>query len=114
VPDVTCFDAAADEFIMGCFDVGDDQPPTAEPGAAAVIPLPNVTEHPEPGGREPDDSNVVCRGDIVVEPPTQALVELPGSLDVGHGDDVDLEFHFESSYAGVMFLLFQASVCSRL
>ena len=24
--------------------------PTAEPGATAVIPLPNVTEHPDPGG----------------------------------------------------------------
>jgi hypothetical protein len=37
-----------------------------------------------------DDANVVCRGDIVVEPPTQAFVELLGSLDVGHGDYIDL------------------------
>ena len=37
--------------------------PTAEPGAAAVIPLPKVTEHPEPRGRELDDANVVCRSD---------------------------------------------------
>jgi hypothetical protein len=64
--------------------------PAAEPGAAAVIPLPNVTEHPEPGGRELDDANAVSWGDVVVEPPTQAPVELLGSVDVGHWDDVDL------------------------
>src|SRR5260370_10000138 len=82
--------------------------PTAEPGAAPVIPLPNVTEHPEPGGRELDDANVLCRGVIRVEPPTQELVELLGSLDVGHGDDVDLEVYGDSRYAGVRLLLFHA------
>src|SRR5260370_33068054 len=85
--------------------------PTAEPGAAPVIPLPNVTEHPEPGGRELDDANVLCRGVIRVEPPTQELVELLGSLDVGHGDDVDLEVHGDSRYAGVRLLLFHAGTC---
>jgi hypothetical protein len=55
--------------------------------------LPNVTEHPEPGRRELDDANVLCRRVVRVEPPTQELVELLGSLDVGHGDDVDLEVH---------------------
>ena len=50
VPHVTHVDATADELVMGRLDVGDDQPPSAEPGAAAVIPLPNVTEAREPGG----------------------------------------------------------------
>jgi hypothetical protein len=68
---------------------------SAEPGGAAVIPLPNVTEHPERGGRELDNANAVSRDDVVVEPPTQASVELLGSLDVGHGDDVDLQVHID-------------------
>src|SRR5260370_404379 len=85
--------------------------PTAEPGAAPVIPLPNVTEHPEPGGRELDDANVLCRGVIRVEPPTQELVELLGSLDVGHGNDVNLEVHGDSRDAGVRLLLFRAGAC---
>ena len=51
VPHLTRVDATAHEFVTGRFDVGDNQPPSAEQGAAAVIPLPKVTEHPEPGGR---------------------------------------------------------------
>ena len=31
----------------------------------------------------------------LIEPPTQTLVELLGSVDVGHGDDVDLELHVD-------------------
>ena len=31
----------------------------------------------------------------MVEPPAQALVELLGSVDLGHGDDVDLEVHVD-------------------
>jgi hypothetical protein len=49
VPHVSCLDATPDEFIMSHFDVGDGQPPSAEPGAAVVSPLPNVIEHPDPG-----------------------------------------------------------------
>jgi hypothetical protein len=33
---------------------------------------------------------LVSRDDVVVEPPTQAYVELLGSLDIAHGDDVAL------------------------
>jgi hypothetical protein len=52
--------------------------------------VPNVTEHPDSLGGELDDANVVGRGDILVEPPTQAFAELLGSLDVGHGDYINL------------------------
>jgi hypothetical protein len=58
-----------------------------------------------------DEANVVCRGDIVVEPPTQAFVELLGSLDVGHGKDVDLELHVDSRQAGVRL---QPAACCGL
>jgi hypothetical protein len=52
-------------------------------------------EQKEPRGCELDDANVLRRGDVVVEPPTQAPIELLGSLDVGHGDDVDLQVHID-------------------
>jgi hypothetical protein len=55
--------------------------------ATHVIPLPNVTEHPEPAGVNWMMPTLVSRDDVVVEPPTQAYVLL-GSLDIGHGDDV--------------------------
>ena len=70
-------------------------PPSAEPGAAAVSPWPNVTEAAEPGGVNWTMRRPLQRGDVLVEPPAQALVELLGSVDVGHGDDVDLEVHVD-------------------
>ena len=82
--------------------------PVAEPGAAAVSPLPKVTEHPEPGGRELDASNVFCRGYILIEPPPQELVELLGSLDVGYGNNIDLELHLDYRSAGARSLAFHA------
>ena len=50
VPDVTHLDATADELVIGSLDVGDNQLPSAEPGAAVVSPWPNVTEVADPGG----------------------------------------------------------------
>jgi len=50
---------------------------------------------PRARGRELDDPKAVERVDVVVEPPTQASVELLRSVDVGHGDDVDLEVHLD-------------------
>ena len=52
-------------------------------------------------GRELDDAKAVSRGDVVVEPSAQAFVELLGSLDVGHGDDVDLEMYVDLADARV-------------
>ena len=37
-----------------------------------------------------DDAEPLKRGDVAVEPPTEALVELLGSVDIGHGDDAVL------------------------
>jgi hypothetical protein len=58
--------------------------------ATHVIPLPNVTERPEAAGVNWTMPTLVSRDDVVVEPPTQAYVELLGSRDIGHGDDVAL------------------------
>src|SRR6516165_2882062 len=74
--------------------------PSAEPGAAVVSPWPNVTEVPEPGC-ELDNAKALHRGDVAVEPPTQALIEFLGSVDVGHGDDHNLELHVDPPDARV-------------
>jgi hypothetical protein len=51
--------------------------------------------------RELDDRQAVERGDVVVEPPTQVFIELLGSVDVGHGDEVDLELHVDLPSVGL-------------
>ena len=61
---------------------------------------PKVTEAPEPG-RELDDAKPIERGDVVVEPPTQAFIELLGPVDVGYGDDLDFEVKVELPHAPV-------------
>ena len=45
-------DAAAQQFLAGGLDVGDDEDKVLarEPGAAAVTFLPKMTEAPEPDG----------------------------------------------------------------
>ena len=95
VPHVAHVDAAADEFVMGRFDVGDDQPRHGRARRGRRESLAERDRGPRARGRELDDAKAVQRGDVVVEPPTQALVELLGSVDVGHGDDVDLELHVD-------------------
>jgi hypothetical protein len=70
-----------------------------------VMPPPNSTEHLEPGGVNVRRERPV-RGGIVVKPPTQALVELLGLLDVGDADGVDLDLHVESRAACVGLLWF--------
>ena len=46
-------------------------------------------------GRELADAKAGQRGVVAVEPPAQALIELLGPVDVGHGDDVNLEVHVD-------------------
>ena len=69
-------------------------PPSAEPGAAVVSPVPNVTEAAEPGG-ELDDAKAVQGGHVGVEPPAQPLVKLLGPVDAGHRDDLHLQVHVD-------------------
>ena len=75
VPDVTHLDAAADHFGMGGLDVGDDQSAFRRTGRGRRESQAERDRCPGAGGRELDDPKPVQRGDVVVEPPTQALVE---------------------------------------
>src|ERR1700678_888913 len=105
VPHLTHPDATVGEFLMCRFDVGDNQ--RAHGGSRRGRSYSVAEGHgaTRAGRRELHDANVLYRGDILVEPPTQALVELLGSFDVGHGDNVDFEVHGNFRYAGVRFLL---------
>lgn len=71
----------------------------AEPGAAAVYSFAECDRDPEPVGVNWTIRMSFAGATSSVEPPTQALVELLGSLDVGDGDDVNLGL--QSGYAGV-------------
>ena len=83
MPHLARVDATADEFVMGGLDVGDDQPPRTRARRSSSYSLAERDRAPGPRGRELDYAKVFCRGDVGVEPPTQAFVELLGSLDVG-------------------------------
>ena len=83
VPYLARIDATADDFVMGRFDVGDDQPSCGRARRGRSYSLAERDRAPGPRGRELDYAKVFCRGDVGVEPPTQAFVELLGSLDVG-------------------------------
>ena len=54
-----------------------------------------MIEVPRAWGCELDEAEPLHRRNVIVEPPTQLLVERLGSVDVGHGDDVDFEIHVE-------------------
>jgi hypothetical protein len=72
---------------MGRFDVGDDQPSLGRAGRGRREPCAERDRSTGARGGELDDAKAVKRGEVVVEPPAQALVELLGSVEVGHGDD---------------------------
>src|SRR5215469_12927448 len=95
MPHPTRVDATADEFGMGRCDVGDDQRTHGRARRGRSYSLAERDRARGARGRELDDADVLRRGVIGVEPPTQPSVELLGSLDVGHGDDVDLELHVD-------------------
>ena len=56
-------------------------------------------------GCELDEAEPVHRRDVIVEPPTQLLVEPLGPVDVSHGDDVVFELHRDAGTSlGLMAL----------
>src|SRR5262252_6566107 len=101
VPDVTHLDATADELVIGGLDVGDDQLPLGRAWRGRRQSLAERDRGPRTRGCELDDAKALHRGDVAVEVPTQALIEFLGSVDVGHGNDHDLELHVDPPDARV-------------
>ena len=95
MPDVTYLDAATDELGMGGLDVGDDQAASGRAGSGGREPQAERDRGPGAGGRELHDPEAVHRGDVIIEPPTQVIVELLGPVNVGHGNDLHLELHVD-------------------
>ena len=75
--------------------------PWAEPGAADVMFVPNWTEHPEPGGVNWTTRKPLSNGEVGVEPPAEAAVELLRPVDVRDRDDDDLELHVHAPVRGL-------------
>src|SRR6266581_1001791 len=98
VPHVTHVDATAGEAVMGRGDVGDDEVALGRTWRGLRESLAERDRGPRARGRELDDAEPVERCDVVVEPPTQLLVEPLGTVDIGHGDDHD--FKVESACFG--------------
>src|ERR1700722_17271781 len=91
---------------MGSVDVGNDQCSFGRARRGRCYSPAERDRAPRARGCELNDANALCRSDIRVEPPTQAFVELLGSLNVGYRNDMNLELHFDSRSAGARFLLF--------
>ena len=95
MPHVSHLDATADESGMRHLDVGDDQPALGRAWRGRCESQAERDRGPRPRRRELDDAEPVERRDVIVEPPTQSLVEPLGTVDVGHGDDLVLELHVD-------------------
>ena len=95
-------DAVRRELVARGLDVGDDQVQALRrPGRGRVSFVPNWIEHAGARRRELDDPEAVVDGDVGVEPPAEARVELLRAIDVGDRDDDDLELHVDRSGGGI-------------
>ena len=69
MPHISGVDAAADEVVMGRFDVGDDQRTLGRARRGRGDSLAERDLARRARGRELYDANAVKRRDVVVEPP---------------------------------------------
>ena len=74
--------------------------PWAEPGFAGVTFLPKITDAPEPGGVNWITWKSSAIGEVGVETPAEAGVELLGARDIRDRDDDDLELHVRRTDLG--------------
>src|SRR5580704_8209035 len=78
---------------MGRLDVGDDEGGLDPPRGARWEPQAERNRGRRAWGRELDKAEPLHRRHVVVEPPTQLLVEPFGPIDVSHRDNVVFEIH---------------------
>jgi hypothetical protein len=85
VPHVTDIEAKVGQPVMGGLDIGDDEPPLGRARRGRREPLAECDRGPRPRGCELDDAKPVERGYVIIEPPTQSLVERlgPSTSDTG-------------------------------
>jgi hypothetical protein len=77
-------------------DVGDDQVQATRGAGCCRGDVPAEDDRGAgAGGRELDHAPVAARREVGIEPPAEAGVESLGAIDVGNGDDDDLELHVD-------------------
>ena len=85
-------DALGEEPVADRLDVGDDQvQPPGRAGRGGGQVRPKLDRAPGARGRELDQAEVPTGGDVGVEPPAEASVELLCAIDIRDGDDDHLE-----------------------
>src|SRR5215217_1771662 len=94
-------DAAADEIGAGGVDVVDrEDQPVSRPGLSRREALAHVNRALRAGRRELHPADVVAGGEVRVQPPSEALIEALGPVDVGDRQRHDLEPHRDGRGAG--------------
>jgi hypothetical protein len=88
VPDVAHVDAAAGKTVVSLHDVVDDECGLDPSGSARREPQAERDRSRRARRCQLDEAKPVHRGDVVIEPPTQLLVERLRAVDVIHGDDL--------------------------
>src|SRR4029077_9506923 len=95
-------DAGTAELGAGGLDVGDDQVQAlGGSGCRRGDVLAEDDRAPRAGRRELDHAEVFTGGEVGVEPPPEARVELLRAVDIRDGDDDHLELHVASPDACV-------------
>ncbi len=90
-------DAVRHEIVARGLDVGDDQVQAlGRAGFGRRHVRAELNGAPRAGRCELDDPEAVLEGEVGVEPPPEARVELLRPVDVRDGDDDDFELHVES------------------
>ena len=93
VPHVAHVDASLEELVMSGLDVGDDQGGLDSSRRTRREPEAEGDRSRRTRGCELNKAKSVHRCNVVVESPTQLLVEDFGPIDVSHRDDVVLELY---------------------
>ena len=89
-------DAAGDELVARRLDVGDDQVQAlGRTGRGRREVRAELDRAPGARRRELDQAEVVTGGDVGVEPPAEARVELLRAVDIRDGDDDHLELRVD-------------------
>ena len=101
VEDLPDLDTAGEELLSRSLDVGHDQVQAlGRPGRRRCELGAELDRAPGARRRELDDPEAVVEGEVGVEPPTEAAVELLRAIDVRHRNHDDLELQVDGSRGG--------------
>jgi hypothetical protein len=102
-------DAAGDQVVAGGLDVGDDKIKSLRGARRCRRDVLAEDDGGRRARRRKLDHTPVLAGKVGIEPPAEAGIKRLGAIDVGDGDDDDLELHVDGArlcdrIAGAAFL----------